>query len=60
VTRKHLDWKVGKGEQVRVGIDSILVCDEVEKLPAKMIVSLQDKLFFTLNQVGDPNTNDIW
>jgi hypothetical protein len=60
VVENNLAWKVGNGELVRVGTDSVLGCGENVILSEDLIVSLQDRGICTLNHVRDQNTTTIW
>lgn len=54
VIGRFLAWKVGQGDQVRIGTDAVLVWGERMIFPGDMLTSLQDKGFTTLNQIGNP------
>lgn len=53
VISNHLAWRVGNGEQVRVGAGSVMGCGEGLRLPEGLITLLQERGISTLNQVGE-------
>lgn len=57
---KWLAWKVEKVEQVRIVADPWTGCKELFRLTDGLIEIIQEKALFTLYQIVDPATTNIW
>jgi len=52
--------KVGNGEQGRVGIDPWIGSINGYKMPERLLEVIQDRVIYTLNQIMDKNSTNIW
>jgi hypothetical protein len=52
--------KVGNGEQGRVGIDSWIGSINAYKMSEILLEVIQDWVIYTLNQIMDENSTNIW
>lgn len=55
-----LAWKVGNGRLVSIRADAILGCGNGIFLPKELTQQLHDQGLFTLNQIVDQDSTDLW
>ena len=60
LTHSVLVWKIGNGASVRIGGDPWPGSQQSHLLPGQLVLLLQQKGFFHLNQIVDHATKNIW
>jgi hypothetical protein len=55
-----LAWKVGRGDQVRIGTDPWPGSGNAHSLPQAILDHLHTQGYYKLNQIVDPGSTNIW